>query len=334
MRGWGIAALGAFLTLLLEAGAEEFNPKIGYSTPVENAVLVGTVHENVSNAKHSGSGFNPLCLREFPAHNLFRDDYVGLNFEHIFNGTAKDKDLAMFTPRKDRCRLEVHDRQSLSLHWEARDSAWAMDCSMRYTLRENGVDMAFSATPRDDRFPLGFAALMWASYMGRTRERPIHFYGTENGREQWVSFGEDAGDDFEKGTVAYAGVDPLPFEEGAQILNLVESTTKRFLLPFYYGVIDCDGDLGTSEDARLYVMMFDQREPIRFALWNFIQDEAKQPDPHSPAWDWQYVIRQPRVGQTYGYRARMEVLPLTEAELLKREYESWLNALDQPASKP
>ena len=46
----------------------------------------GTLLDNVANASRQGSGFNPLCNAAFPGTSLFRDDAVGWNFEHIFNG--------------------------------------------------------------------------------------------------------------------------------------------------------------------------------------------------------------------------------------------------------
>ena len=128
------------------------------------------------------------------------------------------------------------------------------------------------------------------------------------------------------GTVAAAGAPNLPCEEGAAILNVVENTSKRFVCPFYYGVVDGDGDLSGSGDEMAYVMMFDQTEPIRFALWNFIKDGAGNPDPHSPAWDWQYVIRDPQLGRWYGYRARLEYGPLTTREEIMQRYENWRDA--------
>jgi len=31
-------------------------------------------------------------------------------------------------------------------------------------------------------------------------------------------------------------------------------------------------------------------------MWNFFTDETGDPDIHSLAWDWQYVIRDPEMG--------------------------------------
>ena len=107
----------------------------------------------------------------------------------------------------------------------------------------------------------------------------------------WVTFGEGKGKTFEVGTVSHLNTKDLPYEKGAQTLNLIENPGKKFITPFYYGIVDGDHDLNTTDDRLLYLVLFDQTEPIRFAMWNFIKNEAGDPDPHSPAWDWQYVIR-------------------------------------------
>ena len=85
--------------------------------------------------------------------------------------------------------------------------------------------------------------------------------------------------------------------------------------------------MDTGDDAMVYIMMFDQREPIRFAMWNFFRTADGQADPHSPAWDWQYVIRNPEIGKTYGYRARVVFKPFVSAEDVKKTYLDWSSTL-------
>jgi hypothetical protein len=75
------------------------------------------------------------------------------------------------------------------------------------------------------------------------------------------------------------------------------------------------------------MVLFDQADTIRFAMWNFIQNEAGQADPHSPAWDWQFVIPQPELNQTYGYRARIIIEPFQGEPQLWRHYRQWQEAL-------
>ena len=138
-----------------------------------------------------------------------------------------------------------------------------------------------------------------------------------------MSFGDDVDEGFETGTLRHHDADPLPHEERAETLNLVEHPLKTFTLPFYYGLIDGDGDLTTDDDTMVYVVMFDQTLPIRFAMWNFFRDDAGNADPHSPAWDWQYVIRSPTPGSTYGYRCRILYKPFVSADAVRADYEAW-----------
>jgi len=293
---------------------------------VSGGGFTGSLIEDTPGPYCIGSGFRPLVHSAFPSQNIYRDEAIGLNFEHVLNGVAADVDRNRFTPRTDTKSLQAHSDGEVSVLHRAEDSTWGIESSMRYELREaNAVDMTFSVTKREDRFQLGYVAFMWASYMNRTRERRIHFYGECDERERWLSFGDQLTDDgaFETGTVSAVGVPDLPYEQGADTLNLVENPRKKFLLPFYYGLVDGDGDLGTTNDTMVYVMMFDQTESIRFAMWNFIRDAEGKPDPHSPAWDWHFVIREPVVDRSYGYRARMLYKPFVSRDDVRFEYERW-----------
>lgn len=330
-------SLPALLLLLsLPAAAERPAPGRAVNGNPNNEVflsnesLSGWLLDNEGNAGHDGGGFNLLSHADYPGRSFFRDHMVGLNFEHIFNGATDDKDISMFTPRREPNILIKHpDKKSATLRWEAEQSSWKIDCAMTYSFAEaDAIDMKFSATPRQEKWPLGYLAFMWASYMGRSVERPIHFWGTDGKKEGWMAWGEETDDaqGFETGTVAYVGMEPLPYEAESQTLNIVEHPKKQFLLPFYYGLLDGDHDLNSTGDRLAYIVMFDQTAPIRFALWNFIKDADGKPDPHSPAWDWQFVIHDPVVGKAYGYRMRVVVEPFTSPEAVLARYRAWAEA--------
>ena len=70
-------------------------------------------------------------------------------------------------------------------------------------------------------------------------------------------------------------------------------------------------------------MMFDQTTPIRFAMWNFMNTSDGIADPHSPAWDWQFVIHNPTPNKTYTYNARVIIKPFVSREDVVKEYETW-----------
>ncbi len=305
--------------------------KIGY---VESDSLLGRVLDNVANAGRSESGFNPLVYRPYPGKPIFSTAATGLNFEHIFSGVAADRSISMFTPRRDRVELVQVSPKSVSLHWPAKHSSWGMECRMTYALSgRNSIDIEFEATPTQDRFGKGYAAFMWASYMACARDRRIHFYGLDGDREGWVAFGEDRESGFETGTVSYQGTSPLPYEKGSQTLNIIEHPSKQFLKPFYYGILDGDHDLETKKDPLAYVMMFDQKSTIRFAMWNFVKNAEGKADPHRPAWDWQFVIREPVKGKKYSYRARLVIAPFTSREDVLKLYEAWVKTRRESSSR-
>ncbi len=285
----------------------------------------GTLHDNVSNEKRQGSGFNPLILKSHPKTNLFRDDAVGFNFEHIFNGAQAQHAISMFTPRQDPCQVRDVGKHRYQLHWPSKGSQWGMEAQMIYDLSEaDHVDVEFKCTPTEVAiYSKGFAAMMWASYMNRALDRKIRFWGKEGERVGWVEFGTGKGSAIEVGTVAHVDAPDLPFEDGAQTLNLIAHPNKKFITPFYYGLLDGDHDLETTDDKLLYLVLFDQTESIRFAMWNFFKNDRDEPDTHSPAWDWQYVIRNPKADQHYDYRARVVVKPFTGREQIWEEYRRW-----------
>ncbi|MDP6598758.1 MAG: hypothetical protein QGI86_23220 [Candidatus Poribacteria bacterium] len=322
--------------LSTECGLERQQPLADRaSLEVDSTSFEGVLHDNLSNKKRQGSGFAPLILKSHPGANLYRDDAVGINFEHIFNGAKEQYDISMFTPRQDPCHLKQVRANRYELHWPSKGSKWGMEARMVYDLsKEDQVDLVFECTPTVDLYSQRFAAMMWASYMHCTHDRKIHFWGTEGDRTGWVAFGEGTGKDFEVGTVSYVAVPNLPYEEEAQTLNLIEHPRKKFITPFYYGLIDGDHDLETISDKLLYLVLFDQTNPIRFAMWNFFTDETGDPASHSPAWDWQYVIRDPEVGQSYGYRARVVVKPFKGAEQIWEEYRRWSEDLGVGLPEP
>ena len=299
-----------------------------HKADLEGGGLSGRLLDNLANGGRDGSGFNPLYHARFPGENLFGGDAVGMNFELVYTGNAEaDEQFPSLTPRTDPCSLALHSAASASLRWAAKGSSWGLECEMLYTFAgNNAIDMTFHVTPTEERFPMGYVGLMWASYMNHTRGREIHFYGTDGEREGWMSFGERTQTWFESGAIAHYGAPALSYEPGSN-MNAPVHAEKRFLLPFYYGLVDGDGDHATQDDTMLYLMMFDQRDAIRLAMWNFTKDASGQVNPHSPAWDWHYVIRKPAIGQRYGYRARLVYKPFVSAEDAREEYVRWAKAI-------
>ncbi len=316
-----------YMSILVQSGCSEKKTAstIHHSFQISNGYFSGTLHDNISNKQRHGSGFTPLSHHLYPNRNIYHDDAVGLNFEHIMNGTAADFSISHLTPRKDSCLINRLSDSSASVIHPAEYSSWYIDSKMTYTLKgKNYIDLEFVATPRKDKFPLGYVGFMWASYMNRTIDRRIFFRGLNKNQGDWVAFGEDITDSFETGTIAYYKSKPLPYEKDAKTLNIIEHPHKKFILPFYYGLVHGSGNVESKNDTMVYIMMFDQKETIRFAMWNFIRNSEGEADTHSPAWDWQYVIQNPELNKEYRYRARIVYKPYAGRADIIKEYKNWV----------
>jgi hypothetical protein len=178
---------------------------------------------------------------------------------------------------------------------------------------------------------------MWANYMQGVRAPTIQFWGmrdfTEinsglgNGTVGWVYLNGVRGgksSDSGEGIVHYLGTPALPVEPGVVNLNYLDYSSIPFLLPFFFGIVDGDGNLSTKQDNMVYVMMFDQAEPVRFIMWDFSKGDGH------PVWDWQYVLRKPQSAQTYGYRARVVYKPYVGPDDVAAEYVKWIKSLGNP----
>jgi len=270
-----------------------------------------------------GAGITHLVSFDNPCFPVFARP--NLNFEHIVNGVFSDMHRSLNTPRTDPMQVRVLSPASVEVFWPAATSSWGIDCRMRYTFTgDNAIDMEFEAIPRKDEAPKGWLLFMWASYMQMVRARTIHFRGTDGGGEKWVAFGSTG----KSGTVAGKEQSDLPQDDGYQRFNARIDPDVRFTIPFYYGLRDADMDPGTTDDTMAYIMMFDDPMTSRFAVWNWGDDPAVS------AWDWQFIIRNPRVGQAYRHRSRMVYKPFTGEDDVLAEYNTWRGSLAAGGEQP
>lgn len=309
----------------LDRSAEKSLPE---SVHLFNADFTGDLFVNQGQAM---SGFRYLASTATPWRTLFST--AGLNFEHVFNGVAADNYRNTFTPRVDPCYLVAHSETSdaasaASLVWPSASSSWNMDCQMDFVLSGgNSIDITFQATPRQDHFGLGYAGFMWASYMAGAKSRDLYFFGTRDQHDlALIRFGREYpnGPRGEVGVIGYRGAPPLPFEPDSRSLDIRENEHFKFVLPFFYGLMDLDGNACTEDSPMAFMMMFDQAEPVRFTLWNWSSNT------HGPAWDWNYIARHPKVGETCGYAARVVYKPNVNEMDLLREYVRWVKRGDMP----
>jgi len=274
------------------------------------------------------SGVDALFSREAKDFDAFDPDSAGasagLNFEHIIAGHSAPENR--FAPRHHRYSLYRSPHgPAVRLVRSEKDDPWRMQSSLTYTLGEqNSIDLDFRCRAHDASLfgSRRYAVLFFANYMNDVEQVALNFLGQDRplDREHWIAADAPRGhaDYNGGGTYRAAAAPPLEYDADHNFkLNLWSYDEPRFTQPFYFG---------RAKHGMTLIMMFDRaynsRDEIRFSLFKF-----KVPKFPRPAFDWQYVIHDVRVGEEYGFRARMVWKKFVSADDCRHEYEQWVGQL-------
>jgi hypothetical protein len=158
--------------LAASRGTSLTNKSVKYTVPREHAVVLrrggvtATVVDNTTiepplRRSRAGrlSGVASLTHTDKPE-NIY--NLVGLNFEHIHDGTlAVKRDI--FEPRTTPMELRRVDEHTVELY-QAPTPYWKLESCGRYHLLADGtIEYTFECIPRADVFKNGYLGLFWAS---------------------------------------------------------------------------------------------------------------------------------------------------------------------------
>lgn len=212
--------------------------------------------------------------------NLFVPAYAGLNFEHIHDGTTQAREI-LFEPRNAPMQLRVVNEHTAELY-QPPTPHWGLESCLRYELQEDGaIRMIFECIPRRVTWKNDYLGLFWASYIHQPESLDIHFLGQEaGGAAGWIR-----GSSPEHGVRAthLAVADDREFAHDADFpLTLVFNRSDyRFTEPWYFGM--CRG--------MAFAQSFRPDDHVR------ISQSPSGGGAGNPAWDFQWLIREPKVGQ-------------------------------------
>src|SRR5262245_42055136 len=173
------------------------NKSVKYTVPKDHAVVLrrggvtavivdNTTIEPPLRRRRAGrlSGVASLT-RTGQAENVY--NLVGLNFEHIHDGTlAVKRDI--FEPRTTPMEIRKIDEHTVELY-QTPTPYWKLESCGRYHLLADGtIEYTFECIPRADVFKNGYIGLFWASYICEPEDRALHFLGrtAEDGQPRWV----------------------------------------------------------------------------------------------------------------------------------------------------
>lgn len=244
--------------------------------------------------------------------NLFVPSYAGLNFEHIHDGTVQARDV-LFEPRRAPMQLRVLDAHTAELY-QAPTPFWGLESCLRYELLPEGViEMTFECIPRRDTFRNGYIGLFWASYIDRPESLDIHFRGVTE--DASGSVGWQRGVTPKHGVFAThraVGDDRTFAHDAAFPLELPFGFSRlRYREPWYFGV--CRG-MG-------FLQMFRTGDRV------WLSQSPSGGGTGCPAWDFQWFIPTPKIGQRYQLRWRAAYLALDRPEDLEKVREQVLEAV-------
>jgi hypothetical protein len=262
--------------------------------PVDDQVLPG----------HRG-GYSGVALLKHAnrPENLFVPSYAGLNFEHIHDGTVRDRKV-LFEPRNAPMELRVVDSYTAELY-QAPTPIYGLESCHRYRLLEDGtIEMTFECIPRRRSFSNGYVGLFWASYIHRPESLDIHFKGhavDEPAAARWI-----------RGVTPAHGVlsthvatgDDRQFDHDPKFpLTLVFSRSRyRYSEPWYFGV----------SHGMALVYVFRWKDQIRMS------QSPSGGGQGNPAWDFQYLIPDYEVGKRYQMVMRAIYLPFQSPDEIGR----------------
>lgn len=285
-----------------------------HSVTLESSDLEVVIGDNSATDSHR-AGYNGVwsLKHKLADRSLFVPGIAGLNLEHIINGTKIDSDELFFEPRRSPMTLQPINKSSVLLHQPA-TFATSVESTTRFSLSApNVLDMHFECVPRKAAFPHGYLALFWASYIHAPTDKSMYFLGNPAGQSPaWTQLCTQFHND--QSTVKHRSDDYDAKWDPDQREALFRNFSKlRFDSPFFYGNF---GEL-------MWVVLFDSSESIRFTHSPSGGGIDNSRRTSNPAWDFQFLIRNPRVNETRGFSARTILCPAIDRNLLPDMANEW-----------
>jgi hypothetical protein len=212
-------------------------------------------------------------------------------------------DKERFEPRKAPMQLRVVNEHTVEVYQPPTPNMKLESCG-RYRLLDDGtIEYTFECIPRAATFRNGYLGLFWASYINQPESTEIQFIGrkaTDAEGAEWIratsrAHGVDS-------THPPAGPLPkLPHDDPFPATLIFNRSPYVYVEPWYFGV----------SHGLAYVQMFRERDRIWFA------QSPTGGGGGNPAWDFQWFVPDPKVGEAYGFTMRAALLDETDHDTIQ-----------------
>jgi len=309
---YAVAVSAAALFWLAVTASAETTASSSGSVTISAGDLTVTFVDNEACGKEHRAGYNGIArlTHAKQGENVFVPAYAGFNLEHIFGGDVMPD---LFEPRHHPMRLRRLSTSAVELRQSPTPRS-SVESTTRFTLvPPHSIDVEFRCVARDlTFFRHGYMGLFWASYIHAPEDRRVHFLGRGSGEamSRWIS--ADSARHGEAST--HRGLsDPgeVFFAPDFNATLASHFSEWRFSEPFFCGRFR----------NMILIYMFDRARDVRFSQSPNGGGET------NPAWDFQFLVRDVRVGTPYGYRARVVYKPFVSFEDAAEEFRQWRKQL-------
>ncbi len=276
--------------------------------------LSATVVDNAGHGEHR-AGYNGIArlLHRASARSLFVPAVSGMNLEHIITGEGEGNRDVFFEPRRAPMTLTRISDDTAELHQPPTPTFHVESWTTFRFVAPHHIDFTFTCQPAQHVFERGYLALFWASYINAPLDKSLYFRGGLDGqRTLWHQLCTQRHND--QSTVPGTGDDfAMTFADGAPDALYKNFSPLRFHVPLCYGHFE---DL-------MWGLFFDRSEGIRLTHSPSGGGVHAELETGNPAWDFQFLIRNPEVMTKYSFRARAFLRPRIDRKELLREFEHW-----------
>ncbi len=291
--------------------------------PIETVVVDNSAVNDEVLPNHR-AGYHGLASlkHERQPRNLFVPSFSGLNFEHIHDGTVQENRV-LFEPRNAPMELRVVNRHTAELY-QPPTPHWGLESCLRYELLDDGmIEMTFECIPRRNNYRNGYLGLFWASYIDQPEALDVHFIGRsdDQSKPSWIR-----GITPKHGSQAtHLAVDDLrqfAHDEAFPLLLVFGLSIHRYSEPWFFGLAR----------GMAFAQIFQPADGVR------LSQSPSGGGQGNPAWDFQWFIQNPQVGQRYQLVMRTCYLPVEEttdvrervAEVVRRVMKFGIRSASKP----
>jgi hypothetical protein len=291
------------LTTLEPEGEEQFQ-----NIKIEKGDLKAVFVDNSEMPPNHRAGYNGIAelYHVDQDSSIFVPLFAGFNLEHIFNGDSLEQ---FFEPRINPMILYKKSETEVLLYQKKTPYSSAESLTEFTVVAPYYIDITFRCIFHDKAyFRHGYAGFFWASYINKPPDRNIYFRGIDEGQpdEKWIS--AFSGTHGIKST--HKGINDQHdffFASGFNIQLAKNFSNYRYTRPFYFGRFH----------NMALAFFFESSEIIR------LTQSPTGGGQTNPAWDFQYLIPDPKTGKEYSFQARMVYKPFVDNEDITQEFEIW-----------